>query len=209
MASTVYTAQDAAYWYVPLTRAVPAAALSCVVTFAGGHYSPEFGLYSFGGFALLSGLLSLFLNSRVLARGAERSVFLVQSVVGILAGIGAIIAAHGGLPAFLVVLSAWAAITGVLELYAGLRSRRRLATSRDWTFIGALTVVFAIVTLVIPPDYVQHYTGPDGNPRVLNTSVMLVGGLSVYGVIVAVYLGIAAFSLKWGPASEPRNGTAS
>jgi peptidoglycan biosynthesis protein MviN/MurJ (putative lipid II flippase) len=208
MASTVYTAQDAAYWYVPLTRAVPAAALACVITFAGGNYSPELGLLSFGGFALVSGLLTIVLNARVFDRGALRTVFLVQSVVSILAGIAALVGVKGGLPIFLVVVSAWAAIAGFLELYAGLRSRRVLAASRDWTFIGALTAVFALVALLIPPGYVQHYTGPDGDPRILNASVMMVGALAVYGVIVAVYLVIAALSLKWGPASETRNGTA-
>jgi hypothetical protein len=210
MASTVYTAQDAAYWYVPLVRAIPAAALACVITFAGGHYSPDFGLWVFGGFALVSGLVSLVLSLRALPRGVVRSVFLVQAVVSIVAGIGGLVAgASGGLPALLLIVGGWGLISGTLELYVGLRSRRALASSRDWIFLGGLTVVLALVALLIPPGYVQHYTGPDHEPRILNASVMLVGGLGVYGAIVAVYLVIAALSLKWGPAAATRNGTAS
>jgi multisubunit Na+/H+ antiporter MnhB subunit len=211
MASSVYTTQDAAYWYVPLVRAVPAAAVACVVTFAGGHYTPEFGLLAFGGFALVSGLLAFVLSFLAVARGVIRTVFLVQAVVAVVAGVGALIAAgtSGGLPAFLAFVGGWAVITGFLELYVGLRSRRGRAASRDWIFVGALTVVFAVVALVIPPGYVQHYTGPDHEPRILNASVMIVGALGVYGAIVAVYLVIAALSLKWGPSTAPRNGTAS
>jgi hypothetical protein len=209
MASSVYTQDDAAYWYVPLVRAIPAAALACVITFAGGHYSPDFGLFSFGGFAVISGLLSLGTSFRALRAGVVRSVFLVQAVVSILIGIGALIAgAHGGLAALLLIVGSWGLITGALELYVGIRSRGKLAVARDWIFIGGLTVLLALVALVIPPGYVQHYTGPDHEPRILNTSVMVVGSLGVYGAIAAVYLVIAALSLKWGPASEPRNGTA-
>jgi hypothetical protein len=208
MASTEYTAQDAAYWLVPLGRAILAAILACVITFSGGNYSPDFGLLSFGGFAVLSGLVGMFGSIRRLPRGVYRTVFLVQSIVAILAGLTALFGLSAGLPLFLVLLSSWAAITGFLELYAGLRARRALATSRDWVFVGALTAVLALAVLVIPADYLQHYTAPDGTDRVLNTSVVVVGLLAVYGAIVAVYLAIAALSLRWGAASALKNGTA-
>ncbi len=201
------TAEDAAYWYVPLARAVPAAALACVVTFAGGNYTPEFGLFVFGGFALLAGVLGIILSLRALA-GVNRTVFLVQAIVSVLVGVGALIGWRTGLPLFLVLVSIWAVISGFAELYAGIRARGRRSIARDWIFVGGVTVLLAVFALVIPPGYVQHYTDPTG-PRVLNTSVMVVGGLSVYGAIVEVYLLIAAFSLKWGSASATRKGMAS
>jgi uncharacterized membrane protein HdeD (DUF308 family) len=209
MASTVYTAEDAAYWYVPLARAVPAAALACVITFAGGNYSPQLGLASFGGFAVVSGIVSLILTLRVFPKSVERTVFFLQAIVSVVAGAAALAGLNVGLPLFLVIVSGWAAVTGFLELYAGLRARRIRTASRDWVFIGALTAVFAIVTLVVPPDYLQHYTAPNGEPRILNASVMVVGALGVYGAIMAVYLVIAALSLKWGPAAVPRKGATS
>ena len=39
----------------------------------------------------------------------------------------------------------------------------------------------------------------------LNTSVMIVGALGVYGAIVAVYLAIAGFSLRWGAAASRKD----
>ncbi|NEM91780.1 hypothetical protein [Galbitalea soli] len=210
MAATELTTPTTAPWYVPLTRAVPAAALAIVITFAGGNYSPDFGLACLGGFALVSGVAGIVVSLRAFARGVYRTIFLVQAIVSVVTGILALAGQQVGLPLFLVLLSGWAAITGFLELYAGLRSRReRLATSRDWMFVGALTAVLAIVSLVIPPDYVQHYQAPDHTDRILNTSVVVVGLLSVYGAITAVYLIIAALSLKWGPSATPRDGTAS
>jgi hypothetical protein len=203
-ASTVYTPEDAAYWYVPLMRAIVAAALACVVTFSAGNYTPAFGLFTFGGFAVVAGVLGVILSFRGSRTGIEHTVFLVQAIVSILAGAGAIVGWRTGLPLFIVLVSSWAVIAGALELYLGLRSRGRRAVSRDWTFVGGLTVLVAIVVLVVPPGYSQKYVSQTGEPRVLNASVTDVGALGVYGAIVAVYLVIAALSLKWGSASVAR-----
>lgn len=209
MASPVYTAEDAAYWYAPLARAVPAAVVACVITFAGGFYTPEYGLASFGGYALVVGLLGIVLSIRALD-GVTRTLFIIQSVVSAGAGIAALVGVHGGLPVLLVVVALWGVIAGGLELFAGIRVRRLRAAARDWIFIGALTVLLAIIALVIPPDYVQHYNAPgDGGARVLNTSVMIVGALGLYGAFVAVYLAIAGFSLRWGGAAARKDGAIS
>jgi hypothetical protein len=210
VASPEYTAEDAAYWYAPLARAVPAAALTCVITFAGGFYTPEYGLASFGGYAIVVGALGAFLAVRALRGGILRTVFLIQAVVSVAAGIAALIGMHGGLPVLLVVVALWGVIAGFLELYAGIRSRRRRALARDWIFIGALTVLFAVVCLVIPPGYVQHYNAPgDGGARILNASVMVVGALGVYGAVAAVYLAIAGFSLRFGASAAAKDGATS
>jgi uncharacterized membrane protein HdeD (DUF308 family) len=210
MANPVYTAEDAAYWYAPLARAVPAAALACVITFAGGFYTPEYGLASFGGYAIVAGALGGLLALRVVAPGVLRTVFLIQALVSLLAGVAALVGVHGGLPVLLVVVALWGIVTGFLELYAGVRSRRTRAVARDWIFIGALTVVLAVVSLVIPPGYVQHYNAPDdGGPRILNASVMVVGALGVYGAIVAVYQAIAGFSLRFSVSKTTHDGVTS
>ncbi len=210
MASPVYTAEDAAYWYAPLARAIPAAALACVITFAGGFYTPEYGLASFGGYALIVGVLGAILSFRTLSAGVLRTVFLIQAAVSIAAGVAALIGLNGGLPVLLVVVALWGVIAGFLELYAGIRSRRIRAIGRDWIFIGAFTVLFAVVCLVIPPDYVQHYNAPgDGGSRILNASVMVVGALGIYGAVAAVYLAIAGFSLRFGAAAASKDGVTS
>ncbi len=209
MASLVYTAEDAAYWYAPLARAIPAAALACVITFAGGFYTPEYGLASFGGYAIVVGAIGLVVSLRLFAPGVLRTVFLIQAVVSLIAGGAALVGVRGGLPVLLVVIALWGIVGGFLELYAGIRSRGRRAVARDWIFIGALTVVFALVCLVIPPDYVQHYNAPDdGGARILNASVMVVGALGIYGAIVAVYEAIAGFSLRFS-ASAAKDGATS
>jgi hypothetical protein len=210
MASPEYTAEDAAYWYAPLARAIPAAALACVITFAGGFYTPEYGLASFGGYAIVAGVLGIVLSFRALSAGVLRTVFLIHAVISVAAGVAALIGMHGGLPVLLVVVALWGIVAGFLELYAGVRSRRIRAVARDWIFIGALTVLLAVVCLVIPPDYVQHYNAPgDGGARILNASVMVVGALGIYGAVAAVYLAIGGFSLRFGAAAASKDGATS
>src|SRR6201999_4539369 len=171
------------------------------ITFAGGFYSPDYGLGSFGGYAMVAGLIGIFVSLRAGDAGATRTLFLLQGIVSVIAGVAALIGINGGLPVLLVVVATWGVVAGFLELVAGIRVRGKRAVARDWIFVGALTVLLAVVALVIPPDYVQHYNAPgDGGARVLNTSVMVVGALGVYGAVVAVYLAIAGFSLRWGAA---------
>ncbi len=200
--------QSAAYWPVPLVRAAPAAVLAIVITFSADH-SARFGFVVFGAFAVATALLGLGLGLRRSALEAERTVFRAQAVVTLAAGTVALIWTGAGLGFLLFLLASWAATTGFLEIYAGLRARGRFAASRDWLFVGCLSALLAVVVLVLPPDYAQPFTGPDGVERVLTTSIVAVGLLGAYGAIVTVYLVIGALSLKWAHTAAAQDGTAS
>lgn len=200
MASRHNTLNDAAYWYVPLCRALPAIMLALVITFSADH-SPELGLLTFGLFAVLSGLALGLLSLRTVERGVERSTFVTQSLLTVIAGAVALAVPGAGLGLFLVLVTSWAALTGFLELYSGFRSRGRHGASRDWIFVGALTVVLAVIVLLVPPGFEERFTGPDDVARVLNASVIVVGILGAYGAILAVYLIIGGLSLKWAPTA--------
>jgi uncharacterized membrane protein HdeD (DUF308 family) len=208
MASRDTPAHDAAYWYVPVARAIPLAAMAVLITFSADH-SSRLGLLSFGLFAVLSGLAVALLSLRPLGRGVQRAVFVGQGALTALAGLVALIWPNAGVGFFLFLLSGWAALTGFLELYAGVRARGRHAASRDWLFIGGLTVILALVVLIVPPDLQQPFEGENGVSGVLSTSIIVVGCLGAYGAIAAVYLIIAGLSLKWAPTTAVQNGTSS
>jgi uncharacterized membrane protein HdeD (DUF308 family) len=182
----VATARDAAperaqYWAVPVVRGLLALVPAAVITFSQNH-SPEFGLLVFGAWAIVAGLVVGALSMRLVADRGIRSLFVVTAVVTVVAGILAL-SVPGGLPFLLYLVSVWAAVTGFVELFAGLRARGRTAAARDWIAAGGLTAVLAIVFLLLPPDAV--------------TAVGLLGG---YLVILGVYLVIGGLSLKWAAA---------
>lgn len=183
-------------WYVPLARAVPALVLAFVVTFSADHSAP-LGFLTFGLFAAASGAVITVFALRA-ESGTVRTVQLVQGVITVIAGVTSLVMINAGLPFFLFLLSTFAAVTGFLELYLGLRGRGKDRSARDFTFIGALTALLAIAVLLVPPGFVQTYVVDDTEHQ-LTASVIVVGALGAYWVIFGVYLVIAALSLKWAP----------
>ncbi|GAB3040728.1 hypothetical protein GCM10027052_22510 [Parafrigoribacterium mesophilum] len=173
------TAPRRSYWPVPLARAVPAGILGLYITFSADH-SAQLGLILFGAFALVSGAIMLLLRDRFADRVVRVNV-IVQGVLAALLGAMALLFNGGGLGLLLLLLPAFMAITGFLELYSGLRARRHPGVSRDWLTVGAFTAVAALVFLLIPQD-----------------SVLAIGLLGAYGILLCVYLIIGALSLKWG-----------
>lgn len=189
-------------WYVPLARAVPALVLAAVVTFTADHSAP-LGMLLFGIFAVVVGGVLTAAALRLGVKGVVRTVTFAQGILTIAAGVVSLALPGAGLPFFVFLLTAFAAITGFLELYLGLRSRGRSSSSRDWVFAGALTALLAIAVLLVPPGFAQPFTGPDGVQRVLTASVIVVGALGAYWAILGVYLVIAGLSLRWTPAAAP------
>lgn len=183
-------------WYVPLARAIPALILAVVITFSADH-SSRLGLVTLASYTLIVGAVLLTASVLSTHRGIGRNLTITQGVLSIATAIAAFIASNGGQAYFVFLLTAFAAITGFIELYLGLRSRGRDASSRDWVFVGSLTALLALVVLLVPPGFSQPFTGPDGIDRELTASIVVVGLLGAYWAILGVYLVIAALSLKW------------
>jgi len=175
------------YWTVPVARAIVAFVPAAVITFNADH-SAEFGLLVFGAFALVSGLGTGLLSWKNVTDRRDRSIFAIQGAVGVLAGVLALALNAGGLGFFLYIVSVWAAVTGFLELYTGIRVRGRGQVARDWLIVGALTAVLALVFLLLPPH-----------------AVVAVGLFGAYLVITGVYLVIAGVSLSSAHADAQRD----
>ena len=175
------------YWTVPVARAIVAFVPAAVITFNADH-SADFGLIVFGAFALVSGLITGLLSWKTVTDARDRSIFAIQGVVGVLAGVLALAMNTGGLGFFLYIVSVWAAVTGALELYTGIRIRGRVQVARDWLVVGSLTAVLALVFLLLPPH-----------------AVVAVGLLGAYLVIIGVYLVIAGVSLSTAHADAQRD----
>ena len=172
-------AVTASYWPVPLTRAVVALAVGLAVTFLADH-SPRVGLIALGVLGLAGGLvIALLGRGRVSDLTASRMLTGQGALSALIGAISLTLAFTGaGLGSLLLLATLFAVLTGALELYAGIRTRRTVG--REWITVGAGTIVFALVLLITPLD-----------------SIAVVGFIGAYGIILGVYLMIAAFSLKW------------
>ena len=200
------------YWPYALSRAITFAALAIAITFSQDH-SATFGLAAFAVFAFISSVIGV-----IFARSGARMfrparVLIAQSAVSVaaavLAGSLAVLALSDALSAggastagasirsLLVVLAGWAAITGSLDVFLGLRSRGRHPGANDWVSMGAFTMLAALVFVLLPPDFRQQFVGEQKVSGVLDSAIITVGLLGAYAAISAVFLVIAALSARW------------
>lgn len=181
--------ERAQYWVVPVVRGILALVPAAVITFSPNH-SADYGLLVFGVWAVVSGLATGALALRLVEDRVIRSLFAVNAVTTVVAGLLAL-TVPGGLAALLALASVWAVVTGAVELFAGLRARGRTPAARDWITAGAFTSVLAVAYLVFPLD-----------------PVTAVGLLGAYLVLLGVLLVIGGFSLKWAAAQPVTAGGA-
>jgi uncharacterized membrane protein HdeD (DUF308 family) len=169
---------DPNYWLVPTLRAIPALAVGLIIAFTEDH-SPRVGLIWFGVFAVLTGAVVLGGARLVPADRVLRGVFIAQGITAMVAGLVALLLWNAGIGILLLIVTVFAAFTGALEGYAGLRARG-FGPARDWLTVGGYTAVAAVVFVLIPPD-----------------PILATGLIGAYAIILGVFLVIAGLSLKW------------
>ena len=185
-------------WPIGAVRAIASVALGLVITFSADH-SASFGLFCFGVFAVVSG--AVLAASALRTAAPVRWLFLAHGVLSVLAGIAAFVLPAPGLAQLVLVLGGWALATGALELIAGLLRRRRESAARDWSIAGVLTLVLGVVMFAFPAGFVQHYQVADSKTGEVVTgdvtaTIMLVGLLGAWAVLVGVLFAISAVSLR-------------
>lgn len=214
------------YWPYALGRSVVLAAVAVAITFSQDH-SATFGLAVFIVFALASSIIGLAFVRAAAREFPPARILTAQSVVSVAAAIiaGAWLASGAlgfdtassdgfAIRSLLAVLAGWAAITGSLELFLGLRARAQHPGATDWLTVGAFTMLAALVFVLIPPDFSQQFVGEQKVSGVLDSAIVTVGLLGAYAAIAAVFLVIAALSARWAtdviePATPAIEGTTS
>lgn len=184
-----------AAWIAQLSRGVLALALGIAITLTLDH-SPFFGLLTFGAFAILTGVVLLVATLRGAYAGRMRAAFLAQGVASLAAGIVALVVPGGGVAFLAMLVGAWAVVTGLLEGASGILSRRLVPLACDWILAGALTILLGIVAFALPPDFVQAFAGEKGNSGTLTSSVILIGALGAWAIVVGVLQVISAVTVR-------------
>ena len=184
-----------AAWIAQLARGVLALALGLTITLTLDH-SAAFGLAAFGAFALLSGVVLLLASLRSAYVGRMRAAFLAQAVAALAAGILAFAVPGAGVSFLAVLVGAWALVTGLLEGASGILSRSRSPLARDWILTGVLTVALGAVAFALPPDFAQTFAGEKGNSGTLTSSVILIGVVGAWAILLGVLQMISAVTVR-------------
>lgn len=168
-----------------ILRAIPALIVAVVITFSRNH-AAVVGLTVFVGFAFLLASTLIFTIMSVPLEGLNRKLIGIQAIATVISAAIASATLTAGLPALLLILSIWAGISAVLELYAGYRESNRII-AKEWLTIGGFTAILAIIEAVVPMN-----------------DVYAVGIFGAYAAIVGVYQVIAGISLRTDATTSTR-----
>lgn len=189
--------------HLQMARAFFAAIAAVMITFSIDH-SAAVGTSVFSGFGVATALV-LLLSAWLVFPAGERWQAVLLGILTLIPAMIATLPALRTTDGFFWVVLVWALVTGVAELIIGLVGRRRgTEGSREAVFVGILTTILGIALVVIPRTYSLDYFVDEAERSFTLTGTTIgVGVFGGYAAIVAVYLGIAAFSPRPAAAAEP------
>jgi hypothetical protein len=219
--------------HLQIARAAFAAVAAIMVTFSPDH-SAAYGMSIFSGFGILTGITFLAAVWLVYPAGRRWPAVLLGGL-GIAAGMVSSLATMRTVTGFFVTVVTWALLSGLIEAIAGWRDlrlhratnkpQREIAPgvvdagpwvgpgpaseARDGVVVGVITMILGVALLFVPAQYALRYTIEEAHQTFTLTGITIgVGVFGAYAVVIAVYLGIAAFSprkplITEAPAEAP------
>jgi len=168
-------------WWMVVARGVLAIVFGLYALFAPG-LALDTLIMLFGVAILVAGLLSIVAGVRREANRQTAAPLIVEGIICVAFGVLAFIRPIGTAVSALYVVSAFAILSGVVHIVAGLKLRKELPG--EWTLIlsGVLTTVFGVLMGLLP------WAG-------LLSLIWMIGAYSLFFGILFVVLGFRLRSL--------------
>lgn len=180
-------------WWAVVIRGV-IAILFALLTFSWPGITLALIVAFFGAYAFIDGIFALISAWRAAHGHTRWGAFLFEGVVGILAGIGALLAPGVTLAVLIFIVAGWAIVTGVLEIMAGVRLRRHIAGEILLIAAGILSILFGVFIFWAPGF----------------GALAIVTWLGAYALIFGILLLVVGFRMRrlqpLGPVAPPRSG---
>jgi uncharacterized membrane protein HdeD (DUF308 family) len=140
----------ASRWWAVTLRGV-AGILFGILTFVAPAVSLLALVLLFGWYAIVNGVFALVAALRGRAVGVPRwGSLVVEGIASLVAGVLTLIWPGISALALLVVIAAWAVVTGVAQIAAAVRLRRHIRGEWLLALTGVLSVAFGVLLLVAP-----------------------------------------------------------
>jgi uncharacterized membrane protein HdeD (DUF308 family) len=139
----------ARWWWTFIVRGVLAIAFGMLAFLAPGlGIAVLVGL--FAAWALIDGVGGLMAGIRT--RGIDRSWWLevAEGLVSIVAGVIALVFPEYAATALVLIIAAWAIVTGVIQVWTAIRLRRAIEGEVWLGLAGLASVLFGVILLVFP-----------------------------------------------------------
>jgi uncharacterized membrane protein HdeD (DUF308 family) len=146
MAATVELAR---WWWTFILRGILAIAFG-VFAFVSPAWGLEVLVYVFGFWAIFDGVGSLIAGWR--SRASDRSwwVEILEGVVSVIAGLIALLVPEFAAEVLLIIIAAWAIVTGVFEIYLAIKLRETIEDELWMGLAGLASILFGVILLLFP-----------------------------------------------------------
>lgn len=143
------TVEIARWWWTFIIRGLVAVAFG-VLAFLAPTWGIAVLVALFGAWALVDGVTGLVGGIR--SRGRDRSWWLsiLEGIVGIVAGVFAFLFPVQAAAALILIIAAWAIITGVFEIVAAIRLREQIKGEFWLGLAGVASILYGVVIFLFP-----------------------------------------------------------
>ncbi len=143
------TAEMARWWWTFILRGILAIAFG-VIAFIAPPATIAALVLLFGAWALVDGVFDIIAAIQHRTRDRPFWLALLEGIAGIIAGVLALAFPAIAADVLLLLISAWAIVTGVLEIVLAIRLREEI-TGELWLAIGGiLSIVFGVLLFLFP-----------------------------------------------------------
>jgi uncharacterized membrane protein HdeD (DUF308 family) len=167
------------HWWALALRGV-VAILFGLLTFSVPGITLAVIVILFGAYAFVDGIVAIVSAVRAAHGHGRWGAFLVEGIVGILAGLVTFFMPILTLAVLVYLVAAWAIVTGVLEIVAAFRLRRYV--TGEWLLVlaGIASVIFGVLVFLAP----------------LAGAVVIAWWLGAYALVFGILLLVLAFRLR-------------
>jgi len=147
MKSTLYNLIK--HWWVLLIRGILGVIFALIAFFSPFSAIGALVIF-FGIFILIDGIISAIISFRVKNENDSWWAWLLEGVIGIMIGLFAVF--YPGLTSLVVVMlvAAWAIISGVLQIVFAIRLRKDIEKEWVWILSGVLSIILGIIFISRP-----------------------------------------------------------
>jgi uncharacterized membrane protein HdeD (DUF308 family) len=169
-------------WWSLVIRGL-VAILVGIIAFAWPGITLEALVLLFGAYALIDGVLSIVGAWRASRAHDRWGMLILEGVTGIVTAAVTVLWPGITALALVLVIAAWALVTGVFEIAAAIRLRKLIAGEWLLALSGIASILFGILAIVLP----------------LAGALAIAFAVGIYSIVFGVLLGTLGFRLRnWG-----------
>jgi uncharacterized membrane protein HdeD (DUF308 family) len=135
-------------WHLVVLRGVVAVLFAVLAILWPGITVLSLALL-FGAYTLLDGVTSIVMG---LGRGTDRGYLITLGVLGVVAGVIALVWPQITVVVLLVIIAVWAIVAGVMQIAAAVRLRKVMRNEWFLALSGVITLVLGLLLIVQPAE---------------------------------------------------------